>query len=197
MECIRISDSKIKLTLGPDEVEKYDFEPVKNGEERRANGSFLSGFRRILRDVRRDTGFDAGGKRVLVRYFYGKDGGCEMYITKLRDVSRGEGVKNLNGAYLWGGSTSLPRDEQSEKLVFRFSDLSSLVRCCRILRRLGFSGASEAYADRPRSVFYLALPCEHPAVPEFGVPCRKGSYYFVLEHFERFSSDAVERLGRL
>ena len=115
MECIRISDSKIKLTLGPDEVEKYDFEPVKNGEER-ANGSFLSGFRRILRDVRRDTGFDAGGKRVLVRYFYGKDGGCEMYITKLRDVSRGEGVKNLNGAYLWGGSTSLPREEQAENV---------------------------------------------------------------------------------
>ena len=194
MECIRISDSKIKLTLGPDEVEKYDFEPVKNGEERRANGSFLSGFRRILRDVRRDTGFDAGGKRVLVRYFYGKDGGCEMYITKLRDVSRGDGVKNLNGAYLWGGSTSLPREEQAEKRVFRFSDLSSLVRCCRILRRLGFSNASEAYADRPRSVFYLALPCEHPAVPEFGTPCRKGSYYFILE---RFSADAVERLGRL
>ncbi len=197
MECIRISDSKIKLTLGPDEVEKYDFEPVKNGEERRANGSFLSGFRRILRDVRRDTGFDAGGKRVLVRYFYGKDGGCEMYITKLRDVSRGEGVKNLNGAYLWGGSASLPPEEHTEKRVFRFSDLSSLVRCCRNRRRLGFSCASEAYADRPHSVFYLALPCEHPAVPEFGTPCRKGSYYFILEHFERFSADAVERLGRL
>ncbi|MBR3423091.1 MAG: hypothetical protein IKN50_00175 [Clostridia bacterium] len=196
MECIRISDSKIKLTLGPDEVEKYDFEPVKNGEER-TGGSFLSGFRRILRDVRRDTGFDAGGKRVLVRYFYGKDGGCEMYITKLRDLSRGDGVKNLNGAYLWGGSPALSRGEGAEKSVFRFFDLSSLVACCRLLKRVGFNGASEAFADRRRSVFYLALSEGHPSVPEYGVPCPKGSYFFILEHFERFSTDAVGRLGRL
>ncbi len=196
MECIRISDSKIKLTLGPDEVEKYDFEPVKNGEER-AGSSFLSGFRRILRDLRRDTGFDAGGKRVLVRYFYGKDGGCEMYITKLRDVSRGDGVKNLNGAYLWGGAPSLLCAEQTEKRVFRFSDLSSLVRCCRALRRLDFPGVSEAFADRRRSFFYLALSGDHPSVTEFGSPCPKGAYRFALEHFERFSANAVERLGGL
>ncbi|MBR7033599.1 MAG: hypothetical protein IKI03_08230 [Clostridia bacterium] len=196
MECIRISDSKIKLVLNPTDVEKYDFEPVKSGEKR-AGGSFLSGFRRIMRDVRRDTGFDADGKRILVRYFYGKDGGCEMYITKLRDVSCGDGVKNLNGAYLWGGSPLFSGSEQTEKRVFRFSDLSSLVKCCRILLQLGFSGTSEAFADRKRSVYYLALSDEHPYVPEFGVPCPKESYYFILEHFERFSADAVGRLGQM
>ena len=196
MDCIRISDSKIKLTLGPDEVEKYDFEPVKNGEERTGN-SFLSGFRRILRDVRRDTGFDADGKRVLVRYFYGKDGGCEMYITKLRDLSRGDGVKNLNGAYLWGVSPSSARGVDAERSVFRFSDLSSLTACCRFLKRIGFGGASEAFADRRRGAYYLALSGGHPAVSEYGAPCPKGSYFFILEHFERFSSDAVGRLGRL
>lgn len=196
VECIRISDSKIKLVLAPEEVEKYDFEPVKSGEQR-AGGSFLSGFRRILRDVRRDTGFDAGGKRVLVRYFYGKDGGCEMYITKLRDSSLGDGVKNLNGAYLYGDSLPLSYGDAGARRTFRFSDLSSLVRCCRTLYLSGFRGASEAFADRTRSVYYLALCRDHPAVHEYGAACPPKTYFFILEHFDRFSSDAVNRLGRL
>ena len=197
MECIRISDSKIKLVLDPEEVAEYDFEPVKGDEKERGNGSFLNGFRRILRDVRKNTGFDAGGKRVLVRYFYGRDGGCEMYITKLRDSSRGDGVKNLNGAYLWGGPLSASGADGGEKRIFRFSDLSALVGCCRLLSGAGFDGISEAFVDRSKNRYYLALTADHPSVTEYGARCPVKSYYFILEHFERFSRDAVNRLGRL
>ncbi len=76
MEYITISDSRIKLVLGPGDVEAYDLDPVsREGEDGK---SFLSGFRKIMRDVKRNTGFDAEGKRVLVRYFYGKDGGLSL-----------------------------------------------------------------------------------------------------------------------
>ena len=78
MDFIRISDAKIKVTLSPEDMDRY----VNEGERDRPSGSHGT-LRAILREIRRETGFDATGERVLMQMFPASDGGCELFVTRL------------------------------------------------------------------------------------------------------------------
>ena len=166
----------------------------------------LQELRKMLRDVRAHTGFDDEGKRLLVRYFYGGDGGCEMYITKLSDPagdksggrasSAGTSVRNLNGTIIYRRDAGGRADA---RVVYRFAELGELIGACRALRAAGYSGRSAAFSDRtaPR-LFYLILDRESPVIAEFnGRRLPDVYYFFVKEHFISFSGDPVSVLGSM
>ena len=80
MELILISSSKLKIMLSDADMEKYDLtaETVDydNTATRRA-------FWSILDDAKNETGFDAASDRLFIQMYPSKDGGCEMFVTKL------------------------------------------------------------------------------------------------------------------
>ena len=78
MEVIMISNTKLKVMLSAEDMEKYSFDP-----EDCADISSRSAFRSILHEAREQCGFDAVGDRVFVQYYPSKSGGGEMFVTKL------------------------------------------------------------------------------------------------------------------
>lgn len=134
MELILISESKLKIMLSPDDMREYEIDcksvDYASTETRRA-------FWSILDCAKRRTGFDAASERVYIQMYPSRDGGCEMYVTKLGDVG------------------NVKREEKREKkcrqrecLAYVFYDVTSLLNVCRALGERHIFGESTAFAEK-------------------------------------------------
>ena len=192
MDFIRISDSKIKVTLSQEDLDRY----VAEGERDRPSGSHGT-LRAILREIRRETGFDATGERVLMQMFPGADGGCELFVTRLGKLP---GANAKPSASL--PSAPLPL----RSAVFAFGELSPLLSVCRQLDHVGYPHLSAVYYGDDR-LWYLVLqeqiPGDRPSplsfVEEFGSRRRAAATLaFIKEHGTSVTgSDAVAVLAHL
>ena len=82
MEFVRLGEGKMKLTLTEDEVRDYGVDAAALVRDSSlARRTILS----LLDDVKDKTGFDAHGKRTLVEAFPGRRGGCELFVTLLKE----------------------------------------------------------------------------------------------------------------
>ena len=197
MELIVINETQIKLTLTPDDLERY---PRHVGE-----GAL---FRAILHDAVRIGGEETGalppgftdrGGKLYVQMYPSRRGGCELFVTRLPltcastspgECSGGRGAEggtpegSLRRAALSPGVS--PPGASGRRAVYRFGALDLLLRCCSALARTqdgeSLSG-SAAFADRDRQKYYLILPAEHPTVGEYlGSLCPVGTVSYIEEH---------------
>ncbi len=172
MELIRISDSKLKITLSVADMEKYalcsDSMDYDNTETRRA-------FWEILDEAKQKTGFDAAKERVFVQVYPSRGGGCEMYVTKVGTLFEKEGV----------GEKPPPR-RRPRVGIYRFLSLDGLLSACAVLHAQGYSEESAAYAERDAGRYYLILR-EHLCAPVGSDGTRLSEYGFLEEYGERLS----------
>ena len=192
MDFIRISDAKIKVTLSPEDMDRY----VNEGEHDRPAGSHGT-LRAILREIRRETGFDATGERVLMQMFPGADGGCELFVTRLGKLPED---RPRDPAQLPAAPLPL------RSAVFVFRELPPLLAVCRHLKHTGYPHLSAVYYGDDR-LWYLVLqeqiPRDRPSplsfAEEFGVRRRAGATLsYIKEHGVCLSgSDAVGVLAPL
>ncbi len=161
MDLIRIDDNKMKIMLSPVDMQCYalDAEALDctNAETQRA-------FRHILEDVRTQTGFDAKGNQIYVQLYPSREGGCEMFITKL-DIVRAMGDKSDRRSNTEvGHTTSEPKTntqtalemERTRTVAFSFDALEPLLCVCRRLHARAFPGSSAAYWGE-EGHYYLLL----------------------------------------
>ena len=80
MEFIQIGGTKIKVMLAREDMQRFSLDSMnidyENVETRRA-------FRKILDEVKQQTGFDIAFEQVLVQVYPSRDGGCELFVSKL------------------------------------------------------------------------------------------------------------------
>lgn len=81
MDFVRISDTKIKLTLTEGDMKKYGIAEGDLDADTTARRRILW---TLLDEVKHKTGVDAAGAKTLVEAFPGRHGGCELFITLLR-----------------------------------------------------------------------------------------------------------------
>ena len=83
-----ISPGKMKLMLTKSDLDKYELNTnALDGEDSLVKQSF----RELLDDVKRVSGFDASDDKVFIQLYPSRDGGAEIYITRLtqrRDEKR-------------------------------------------------------------------------------------------------------------
>lgn len=210
MELIRISERKLKIMLTPTDMchfELYDGCFDGDGEE------MHRAFRLLLDEVRRQTDFEGDDRHLSIQYFPSRGGGCEMFISRLG----GDGEEH--GALT---EASLPAPKANEKAtalgrhlgcfrrdcVYRFGELSHLLRACN--RLIGVKAVCESHAYRDEIGDYLlfltvlspspfSLPCELDFLAEYGSPENAALLrLYIKEHAKLISSpDAVEILGVL
>lgn len=166
MELILISDSKLKIMLTRDDMQQYaidcDTVDYDNTETRRVLWS-------ILDEAKHRTGFDAAAERVFIQLYPSKEGGCEMYVTKLGfDESR------ASRALLPGGPSK--RGVLRSRIgAYRFAALDDLLTVCRRLHTLPTPPPGSVWHD-DRGEWHLILDeTETPSLaltflPEFGEP---------------------------
>lgn len=188
MELIIISESRIKLMLTPDDMASY-------------TGNTREVLREIMHDASRKCGCHPMEGRVFVQMYPSREGGCELFVTRLEDRRLSA---RMADAFMRGGEertlTEFRRCGFRERhIIYSFETMQDLLNCCLGLWQMGYSGASAAYADRGRRVYFLLLDQETVIAGEhFGTLCPSQTYYYISEHCDVICPDqAAEKLGRL
>lgn len=176
MELIMISESKLKIMLTSEDMRAYSIDcsmlDYENTETRRA-------FWSILDEAKHRTGFDAASEKVFVQVYPSKEGGCEMYITKLGSAS---GKKA--GPFGKSATEKMEQKKGNEKVAdrrecleaksavlqsrgvkdglgierisaFKFSSMELLLKVCRQLHLQGCQGESSAYSTDTGEYFLV------------------------------------------
>ncbi len=98
MELIVISESKLKIMLTAPDMAYYELESARMDC---ADAHTRAAFRHIFDDARAEIGFDTEGERLFVQLYASREGGCEIFVTKL---GNGEDSFPALGEDLWDGS---------------------------------------------------------------------------------------------
>lgn len=194
MELIRISDSKLKVMLDAQDMTRYAISPdamnYDNTETRRA-------IWQILDEAKQETGFDAAAGRLVIQVYPSREGGCELYITKIQHTAPRDGTRGGNNG--------------EREVLYRFSDMNTLLAACRQLALRGYGRDSAAYAGEGGEYFLLLRAVDSPAaylapglhdlsyLCEYGRAVTDGlRVAYIREHGKcLLPQDAVERLSLL
>ena len=122
MEYLVINDSKLKIIMTLEDAKRYGLNTLgadyDSPEARRR-------FWRVLDDAAVAVGFSSKGDKVLIQYYPSRDGGCEIFVTKLGSLSTSAsravvGAENVT-------TISLLPD------IFRFESMDDLLIALRLL----------------------------------------------------------------
>ena len=144
MDLIKISDNKLKIMLTPVDMQSYE---ISIGELDCINMETREAFRNIMKEARERIGFDTGGNQIYVQVYPSREGGCELFVTKLGLVCSHEGQNT---------SASPHAQSQTDHGVgFSFESMEHLLAACRRLSSLGHWGESSAYRSDEGRYFLL------------------------------------------
>lgn len=178
MDFIRISNNKLKIMLTREDAAHYALSPDTadhfDTKTRRA-------FRAILTDIKEKTDFDAAEDKVYIQIFPSREGGCEMFITKMGiDVTKR--LQKDKGE---------PTQKKTRTLMFYFTDLKGLSAACRQLTARHFPGKSCVWLDDQRRYWLqitdegdpLAARHDHAGLLEYGyLANRENAVLMLSEH---------------
>ena len=142
MEYVMINESKLKVMLEESDLAGFELSP---DELDYANPEAKQLFGDILGYAKEELGFDTSGYRVLLQLYPSKDGGCEIFITRLGKLEDTNEPKSRENEAK--GSSHKPRKKSKRKKAFRFECLSHLVGACKRLAESGSLPHSEAFTD--------------------------------------------------
>ena len=194
MEFILISDSKIKVMLTAKDLARFELEAddldYANTETKRM-------FWDVLSRAKRRTGFDTDGERVVVQLYPSKEGGCEIFVTKIGSIYHSESDEDAYDTPRTAlTEIALKKKKEPPKkkyipTVISFDELRDMIALCRALYRVGYSSESRAYLSEGRR-FYLVLSDKqgeaslhdkYPFISEFGEEeSGESSQHFLSEH---------------
>jgi negative regulator of genetic competence, sporulation and motility len=191
MDVLKITDSKLKIMLSADDMKKYRLsQATVDYNDPKTRKSFFE----ILNHVKQSHGFNVERDKVLIQFYPSKDGGSELFVTKLgtiaasseRALSKSSGVAMLD-----------PRSS-----LYSFESLDDLIRTAKILKAADIHKSSDVYLGDDGE-FYLEL-CERigergtkasSIISEFGRRMTSHYFAYVAEHARKLtSSDGIERL---
>ena len=215
MDLIKINDNKLKIMLTPGDMQCY---ALKADELDGAKMETRQAFRSIMDEVRHRTGFDAKGNQIYVQVYPSREGGCEMFVTKLGllcALGEAEDRPSLSAAKgtCVASTTRTQPSKQSERnrtIAFVFEALDHLLHVCRRLHARDYVGSSAVYRGE-EGYFYLLLSesgSRRYALSDRGVLAFLGEYglqqnaevvrLYIREHASPIcESNAIERLSAL
>ncbi len=214
MELIRINDKKLKIMLTSSDMKSYalDVQKLSGGTEETRQA-----FRHLLHDAGIDGGFEPGNDKIYIQYYPSREGGCEMFITRLDQVAD---PSDTVGTPAQSARKSAKQEiRPGRQLAFRFDSLFSLLLACRALDSVlsSFAGrvTSSVYRDdrddrAEKDQFYLLISAAAHGdraeplalsriLSEFGHKLSHQDVKLYLdEHGEPLClKNAIETLGRL
>ncbi len=209
MEYVLISESKLKVMLEDYELESHNLEAQTLDY---ADPGAKKLFGDILCYAKDEFGFDTTGHRVLLQLYPSKDGGCELFITKLGKLDRDEGVCEPTEPEKKKRSSQKEKRQKNDR-IFRFEKLSYLIRVCKHLYENETECSGSVFVD-DNGTWFLMLSFEDPIydeiydilplnelsfISEYGVSenSRSLALYLVEHATEICSEDAVDIFGKI
>lgn len=180
MEFIRINESKLKVMLSKSDLDEFD---IKADDLDYSNTETKRMFWDIIGRAKKSVGFCCDGMKVLVQLYSSRDGGCEMFVSKLeRVVGSHDGEEHQSLCYkpLYKKTVT-----ESRTGAFAFDSLEWLISVCRRLFGIGYSEHSSAFAGDDGK-FYLFLD-GLDATGYFPID----EYSFISEYGSRENAEAL------
>lgn len=200
MEVLKISDSKLKVMLTREDMHKYSLRAESIDYN---NASTRKSFFEILDTIKSTHGFDTEGDKVLIQFYPSKDGGCELFITKLgllppsseRSIARSDRVTML----------------ATRRMLYKFLRLSDLIRAVKLLKNgdakysdvfydeLGSGRGGDYYLEvMERGVSRGGAISVFDLLLEYADKVDKIFYPYITEHCKRLTQgNAIELLSAL
>ena len=204
MEFILINEEKLKIILSKKDLAEFD---IRVDDIDYSNTETKRMFWDIIGRAKKCVGFNCDGMRVLVQLYTSRDGGCEMFVSRLgcayEEYDSTDTAASLHCKTLYKKNKTLLR-----RGVFGFDSLEWLITVCRRLYEIGYSAESSAYIGDDRR-FYLFLDgldaTGYTPLDEYSFICEYGSAEnieaaegFLSEHGKEICLDrAVEILSVL
>ena len=79
MEFLHIGESKLKIVMSAEELKEYGISPKDEGTTLTCRRAVWE----ILDRAKSVCGFNPNGDKILVQFYPMRDGGCELFVTKL------------------------------------------------------------------------------------------------------------------
>ena len=208
MDMIMISDRKLKVMLTREDLDGYG---VATEDLDYANTDTKRMLWDLLSLAKKRVAFHTDGHRVLLQIFPSRDGGCEIFVSKLGDLPRkdSDAPADLYAEPILHCKREHRSDSLPQRMgAFRFETMDWLLTVCRRLFDIGYGGESAAYAGDNHSYYLLLdgmdttgyLPLdEFSFIREYGsAESAEGTLHFLSEHGTPIClSDAVGILGSL
>lgn len=209
MEYVVINESKLKVILDSYELQNKNLDAQDLDY---ADPYAKKLFGDILCYAKDNFGFDTTGHRVLLQLYPSKDGGCELFITKLGKLQKDGECDEQNQDEKKKKEQSRQKKRKNEK-AFRFERLPDLLKVCKRLYESECECSGSVFVDRD-GVWFLLLSFDDPLyddiydvlpindlsfIFEYGVPENPTALSMYLgEHAKQISSQsAIETLGRI
>ena len=153
MDLIYINDHKLKIILSEGDMKKYSLDSGDiDYDDKETRGILWN----ILSEAKESTGFDTDGGRIFIQLYPSKEGGCEMYVTKLGGPSHSKDNDNL---------TQKKGSEGKRECAYSFESLNALLSVCRRLSSLGYSEKSSVWNLQNKYYLILNEPEENAYIP--------------------------------
>ena len=195
LEFLLVGESKIKIVLSEEETGRYGLDAVT--PDISGPGARRS-FWKILDMAKGEVGFDPSGDKVLIQLYPIKNGGCEIFVTKL-------GILPEASARLVSKSNKVAMLSKKRSL-YAFADLDELIRAARAVRAVSGDVIPESDVYLSEDKYYLSIeeygkggePTEFPCILEFGSGLAADVLTYILEHATRLTDgDGIEKFSLL
>ncbi len=223
MELIRIDEGKLKIILTHEDLAEFEMD---ESELDYANTETKRMFWELLRRAKHTTGFDTDGHRVLVQLYPSREGGCELFVTKIGILPYDCHCIPEDEEDFDCDSDEISDDEEEDDVnlsskhscrhsacgghtaAFGFDSLDAMLCVCRRLLSMNYSGNSEAYrSDHGRYYLFFEktpraddfLPNEYSFLNEYGTSESGEELSLHLSEHGKLlcASGAIARLGIL
>ncbi len=195
MEWIQISTNKLKIMLTAEDTRHYELDCEGSDY---ADVMTRAAFRDILRDVRKKSGFDASEDKVYIQMYPSKEGGCELFVTKIGLLVTNSLHEELPRK---AGIAPLPPLTEEMEACYIFDSLQTLLSLCRVLRDKEVAQSSAFRDERGRWWLSLTTRSDPPHIQlpflkEYGREvAREDARRYLGEHASVICERAVEKLS--
>ena len=196
MDVLTISNTKIKIMLTSDDVKNFGLNIDNVDYSDKATRSKVW---EILDYVKANHNFNHGGDKLLIQFYPSRDGGAELFVTKISKLPTG----SERAISKTGNVTML----NSKKTIYNFKEFEDLIRAVKILKSTKCIRESELFFDEAEGYYLeltergssrLGLICEFAFLLEFAKNTPIEKYPYILEHCKKLTNGkAVEQLARL
>ncbi len=197
MEWIRISKNKLKIMLSAEDARHYELDC-----DAADLGDLVtrSAFHEILSDVKSQTDFDASEDKIYIQMYPSKEGGCELFVTRMGLLLSDEEGEFTPKTVRESGRFRLPPRAAEQRRAFCFDTLPLLLAVCRRLENSARVRESDAFRDeRARWWLLLSGTAKLAFTREYGREVRADlARLYLAEHGSPVcEKNAVKTLARL
>lgn len=194
MEYILISEDKLKIILTRQELDARDVSVDELDYENPLARGIVEGLLDYAKD---NLGFDTSKRKLLIQLFPSRDGGCELFVTRL-GKKEDKSKENRSGDV----GRKVPRVRPR---AFSFESLGGLLSLCKRLKSSGYLPQGSVWVDL-QGQWFLTLTGEDTELDRvLGVIAEYGeeqSYtatsLYLCEHArELYSGVAIAALGNI